>query len=122
METSKTKESVELLELLDRYDWATRGIFFSAGILAANIGRAYPELLRLSIAGTFIATGVILFYPPRSSTEKSLWRSGGIALFLGFAAPWWESLKYVTIQHILIAVGAIALFLMLLGMLGGNDD
>ena len=115
-------ENSQLLALIELDDWYFRGIAGSLAIALGNIARYYPQYLNLAIILVVVAAAAMLFVPPRDYLQKSLYRTTGIAIAIGFCLPRWDLLAAAPWwQWVLVALGALA-GVFLLGILGGNDE
>jgi hypothetical protein len=116
-ETVAAKTSTSLKALQGLSDWHFRGVLFAIGVASTNVVRLFPRYLTLYLIVGAISILWMLFVSPSQAGFQGLYRTGAVALCLGSIA-WWDLLQYTPLWCFGIA---IAVVLMLLAVLGGND-
>jgi hypothetical protein len=86
-------DSPPLCRLQNLSNWQFRSLFFAIGLTSANFARPNPSYFWLYVVGVAVGGLALMFFPPSDSKYQSLWRTGGIALFIGALSPWWDLLK-----------------------------
>lgn len=101
-------------------NWQFRSLFFAIGVTTANFARPNPSYFWLYVVGVSFGGLALMFFPPSDSNYQSLWRTGGIALFIGALSPWWDLLKLLQWWHFASFGTVVILGLMAIGS-GGNS-
>jgi hypothetical protein len=112
-------ESSDLKRWQNLSNWQFRSLFFAIGITTANFARPNPSYFWLYVVGVAVGGLALMFFPPSDSKYQSLWRTGGITLFIGALSPWWDLLKLLQWWHFAGFIALVILGLMALGS-GGN--
>ena len=112
-------ENLQLLALIELDDWYFRGIAGSLGITLGNVSRYYSQYLNLAIILVVVIATAMMFIPPRDYSMKSLYRTSGIFIAIGFCLPRWD-LGMPWWQWVLIAI-VVLIGVFLVGVLGSDE-
>ncbi len=113
-------ESAALKRWQNLSNWQFRSLFFAIGVTTSNFARPNPSYFWLYFCGIAIGGLALMFFAPSDSSLKSLWRTAGIALYIGAALAWWDLLKLLQWWHFVGFSAVVILVLIAIGSLGGN--
>lgn len=116
---TKPIESLVLKRYQNLGNWQFRSLFFAIGITASNFARPNLDYFWLYLCGVVAGGLALMFFPPSDSQYKSLWRTAGIALYVGALLAWWDLLKLLQWWHF-VGIGAVVVALLLVVGSGGN--